>query len=824
MAESSQGAVHIIDHRRYKPVWRKTLEEYADMQEWHLLKMLDLMRDYPQYKFTLSQAIILENFILRHFDLETEIKVRLQDGQLGIAGGCYTIPDTNVVSGEALYRNLIIGLDYLRRQYEYGTTVASLEGAYGCSAQLPQMLASLGLKHLAGSPTPGLRLEMPDGSPAPEGTRAFVWEGLDGTAIPVHLPTITAGPTRFYPEPFQETFRTKESFELLEDYRGLLREAQALPDGSVWLHIWDEERKIDEEIVDAVWEERRRKQPKQMVFSTPQDYINAIANEPVTAVHRGEMNPDCTGVFTTRITIKQASVRLENLLGEVEKWFSIAASEGTHFPALKFRDLWKDLFLLQSQQAIAGCHTDKVSHRLESLAHHVQRDLGELRTRGIHSICAHINAPRRDEWRPLHVFNSLNWRRTGIVELRKLGGVMIADNDDNPVPVLNRGDVCFFLAEAPPCGYNTYWYLAGGGQQPRESEQREFSTANFDVAVSDDGMVDIRDRRNGTAITREGAAWGAVQAREDRGDMWCKGYTGKRADSVCSGVQVFRELLGWEVKRTGRIDGAGWQGFGSATWSQSLYFYDSLSYFDMHLDVAWKGNATELRLMLPFGAFALSSVYGIPFGAAARMPYSADAVTKDGLSTVQGEEWPACRWVEFGDGDYGVTVAHSGTPGIKCDEGVMEVSLLRSPVDDPQYSHNFYLKAERGAHENGTRHYRFSFLPGAGDWRSNGSANFGYEHQNPLFAYVGPAREGRSELSNSFLDFGPRNLICTAWTVVERNRQLLRIVESVGKPTELVWGRKPQRGIYAATPFGERREPVDRITFKPFEIKHIMLS
>jgi len=823
MTESAGGAVHIVDHRHYKPVWRKTLEEYGDMQEWHLLKVLELMRNYPQYKFTVSQVITLANFVARHYELEAEVRIRLQEGQLGVAGGSYTIPDTNMVSGEALYRNLIIGLDHLRRHYEYEVKTASLEGALGCSAQLPQMLASLGLKYVAGCPMPGLRLETTDGSEAPESASAFMWEGLDGTSIPVYTPTLSAGPTRFYPEPFQETFRTKESFELLDIYRGLLREAQARDEKRVWLQIWDEERKVDEELVDAVWEERRGHHPKQMIFSTPQDYLEAVATEPVRAVHRGEMNPDCTGVFTTRIASKQASVRIENLMVEVEKWFAIAATEGTHFPSLKLRDLWKDLFVLQSQPAIGGCHTDKVAHRLGAMAHHIQRDLNELRTRAIHSICAHINAPARGEWRPLHVFNSLNWRRAGIVEFKKLGGVMVADNENNPVPVLNRGDVCFFLAEAPPCGYNTYWYLAGGGQEPRESDRRQFATANFEVAVSDDGTIDIRDKRNGTRITREGARWGIVQAREDRGDMWCKGYTGKRADSVCTGVQVFRELLGWEVRRSGVIEEAPWPGFGAVSWAQSLFFYDTLPYFDMHLDVDWKGSATELRLLLPFGAFAMSSVYGIPFGATARLPYAPDAVLKDGRSRVQGEEWPACRWVELGDGDYGVTVAHSGTPGIKCDDAVMEVSLLRSPVDDPEYSHNFYLKAERGAHENGTHHYRFSFLPAAGDWRTNGSVNFGYEHQNPLFAYAGPAREGRSALANSFLDFGPKNLVCSAWTVVERNRQLLRIVESAGVRTELQWGRKPQRSIYLASPFGERGEPVDSVVFEPFEIKHLLL-
>jgi len=817
-------AIYIVDHRHYNIVWRKTVEEYADMQEWHFLKVVDLMRNYPQYKFTISQALTLANFIARHYDLEPELKVRLNDGQLAVAGGSYTVPDTNIVSGEALYRNLLLGQEYFRRDFDHEVQTGSFEGVSGCSAQIPQMLRSIGVEHVARTNSIGMEPRCEEGSQAPETPRAYLWEGLDGTRIPVYLPTVEAGPTRFYPEPFQETFRTKDSFDLLQIYKGILAEAQESAEDVIWLHVWDEERKIDEELIDAVWEERRRKGPKEMKFASPADYVRSVADRPVGCLHRGELNPVHTGTYSTRIGLKQASVKLENLTVEVEKWFTMAGTEGMHYPELKFRDLWEQIFILQSHRAISGCHTDRVKHRLDSLAHHTGRDLNQLRTRAVSAICSHIKAPPRDDWRPLHVFNSLNWRRRGIVEFRKFGGVQIADDEGSPVPVLNRGEVCHFLAEAPPCGYSTYWYLAGGGQHPRQREQRNFETDFFDVAIASEGGVSIKDKHNNMTLTRTGEPWADIIAREDRGSMWCKGYTGKSAVSSCSGVQLFRELLGWEVRRTGRIQNAPWSEFGSLTWTQSLLFYDSLPFFDMHLDIDWKGSATELRLRLPFESFAAGAVYGIPYGALPRESYEADSVMQDGKPLVQGEEWPACRWVDYGDGDYGITLAHSGTPGIKCDGGVMEVSLLRSPIDDPAYSHNFYLTAERGARDEGAHHYRFGFLPGSGDWRSRASYMFGYEHQNPLFAYAGPARDGRSALERSFLDFGPHNLICTAWTSGRRGRQLLRIIEAEGKHTELQWGRKPQRAIYHASPYGERLEPADRISFKPFEIRHILLA
>ena len=820
----AEPVIYIVDHRQYHVVWRKTLEEYADMQERQLLKVIELMRNYPQYKFTISQAITLANFLVRHYDLESELAVRLTEGQLGVTGGAYAIPDTNMVSGEALYRNLLNGLRFFRSHFEYKVRATTLAGASGYSAQLPQILRQLGLECVAGGAMPALRLEPLDGQPPPASApRSFEWEGLDGTGVPVHLPTIEAGPTRFYPEPFQEIFRTKESIDLLQIYKDVFTQAQRSPEEAVWLHIWDEERKVDEELVDAMWELRRKKLPKQMKLATPVDYLDRIAGQPVTCVHHGEMNPVNTGTYSTRIALKQGSVLLENLAAEVEKWFCAAGTERLHYPELKFQDIWEQIFVLQSHHAITGCHTDRVKHRLDSLIHHTQRDLRELRTRAVSAICAYINAPRRGDWRPLHVFNSLNWRRSGIVQVHRLGGVQIADSDGNPVPVLNRGDTCHFIADVPACGYTTYWFLAGGGQAPHEAPQREFETDCFRVAVGSDLNVAITDKRTGTLITRSGEQWGTIAAREDRGSLWCKGYTGKYAQSVIESARLWRALLGWELQRTGSIRQAAWHEFGTATWTQSLFFYDTQPCFDMHLDVHWRGSATELRLRLPFGPFAHSSVYGIPFGSLARFPYKSDAVLKDGRSVVEGQEWPACAWAEIGDGEYGVTVAHTGTPGFRCEGGAIEVSLLRSPIDDPAWSHNFYLKAERGAHEHGKHHYRFSFSPGAGDWRANRSYRFGCETHNPLFAYVGPAREGRSPAERSFLDFGPDNLICSAWTANHQGHQFARIYEAEGTPTELVWGRKPERRVYFASPFQERLEPAERIIFRPFEIRNIML-
>jgi len=442
----------------------------------------------------------------------------LREHKLCIAGGFYACPDTNMVSGEALFRNLLYGTRYFKERFSHDVTTGSLHGPSGWSAQVPQMLKLLGIERVAGRPMHGMRLESPDGATV-ENASAFLWEGLDGSAVPVYMPTIEIGPTRFYPQPFQETFRTKESFDLLNIYKEIIGEAQQHEAEVLWVDIWDEERKLDEELVDAIWEERRRKHPKQMLFAEPANY-DGIDSRPPEAVHRGEINPIHTGTFSTRIGVKQASVMLENLIVDVEKWFAAAAVERLHFPELKFHDLWEQVFILQSHHAISGCHTDRVRHRLDSLVNYTRRELDGLKTRALSAISSQINAPRREEWRPLHVFNSLNWQRTGIVEMKMPGGAQIADGEGNPVPLLNRGDNCIFLAEAPACGYSTYWFIPGGGLSPQQVEQDEFETDSLKVDINRaDGNISITDKKNQVVVTGESELWGGIIAREDRGSL-----------------------------------------------------------------------------------------------------------------------------------------------------------------------------------------------------------------------------------------------------------------------------------------------------------------
>ena len=162
----SEQAIFLVDHRHYDVVWRKTLEDYADMQERHLLKVVEMMRNYPQYKFTISQAITLANFMLRHYDLESELRVRVQEGRIAVAGGAYATPDTNMVSGEGLYRNFLYGVEYFRK-FDHVVETGSLEGASGYSAQLPQILRQLGFTAVIAPPAiPGLRFENDD-APSP---------------------------------------------------------------------------------------------------------------------------------------------------------------------------------------------------------------------------------------------------------------------------------------------------------------------------------------------------------------------------------------------------------------------------------------------------------------------------------------------------------------------------------------------------------------------------------------------------------------------------------------------------------------------------------
>jgi alpha-mannosidase len=90
--------------------------------------------------FTEGQAVVLRMYLERNPERFDEVRRLVKDGQIELLACGEIVCDTNMPSGETLLRNFVIGQRYFEDTFGVIPYIASLEDAFGQSAQIPQIL------------------------------------------------------------------------------------------------------------------------------------------------------------------------------------------------------------------------------------------------------------------------------------------------------------------------------------------------------------------------------------------------------------------------------------------------------------------------------------------------------------------------------------------------------------------------------------------------------------------------------------------------------------------------------------------------------------
>ena len=81
---------------------------------------LQLMREYPDFKFTASAAQAYEWMEEKYPAMFQEIQQRVKEGRWEVIGGMWVEPDLNMPDGESLVRQILYGKRYFQREIRQG--------------------------------------------------------------------------------------------------------------------------------------------------------------------------------------------------------------------------------------------------------------------------------------------------------------------------------------------------------------------------------------------------------------------------------------------------------------------------------------------------------------------------------------------------------------------------------------------------------------------------------------------------------------------------------------------------------------------------------
>ena len=109
-------------------VWRYPYGEYEKIREEQLEHLLKLAGKYKQFHFCVEQAEILRVYLRKHPEDLRRFKALLKEGRFEYFGGL-SIPDLNLISGESIVRNLLLGRDRAIVSAIPGTTRDTVEAA-----------------------------------------------------------------------------------------------------------------------------------------------------------------------------------------------------------------------------------------------------------------------------------------------------------------------------------------------------------------------------------------------------------------------------------------------------------------------------------------------------------------------------------------------------------------------------------------------------------------------------------------------------------------------------------------------------------------------
>jgi mannosylglycerate hydrolase len=345
--------VHVIAHTHWDREWYLTREQYRARLVDLIDRVLDRMAAEPAFAFFHldGQTIVLEDYLEVRPEREGELRALVRDGRL-LVGPWYVMPDMFLVSGEALVRNLALGL---RVAEDFGAAmrVGYMPDPFGHVAQMPQVLAGFGLD--------GAILWRGFG-----GTEAeYAWEAPDGTrALLLHLPR--EGYCNGLRLPLLPPDRLGTEARAIVD-----REAARSTCGQVLLMVGVDHVEPHPALLRVV-EVLNGTPGVRARLSTLPAYVAAVRAAGAVEGHRlevvrGELRGGqdyahlLPGVLSARTYLKQANARVQR---ELEWWaeplsvFAFLAGAPADRGLLRYA--WKTLLQNHPHDSICGCSIDEV--------------------------------------------------------------------------------------------------------------------------------------------------------------------------------------------------------------------------------------------------------------------------------------------------------------------------------------------------------------------------------------------------------------------------------------------------------------------------------
>lgn len=180
--------VGLIGHSHMDTAWQWPIAETKKKCARTYANQLNLMEEYPEYRFVQSSAYHTDILRRRYPELFERIKAQVKAGRWEPNGGAWVECDCNLTGGEYLLRQFVWGQRFTRKHFGYTSDAFWLPDTFGYSAAIPQIMKGCGMNYFLTT-----KIAWNDTTRFP--ATSFMWQGIDGTKVFTHFNRTHIGPT-----------------------------------------------------------------------------------------------------------------------------------------------------------------------------------------------------------------------------------------------------------------------------------------------------------------------------------------------------------------------------------------------------------------------------------------------------------------------------------------------------------------------------------------------------------------------------------------------------------------------------------------------------
>lgn len=719
---STPGKVIMSGHSHLDVAWLWTVKEITRKTARTFSNNLALMDNYPEFKFTQSQAVLYD-FMKEHYpDIYEKVRQKVKNGQWEIVGNAWVEADTNIANGETLIRQLLYGREFFLKEFGVSSDVYWLPDCFGFTWALPQIIKRSSMKYFLTS-----KLQYNDTNEFP--LSVFKWRAHSGDEVLAYMQKVHYQ-GEYDPQYILNCRKLNRQNSIVDHSFGMFGYGDG-GGGCTYQMIEQGSRaaklpgipKSKNAHVSEFFAEIEHKKDELPVWDGEMYYEN----------HRG--------TFTSQAFVKKNNRQGELLMRNVE---ILSVLSGIEYPYKKIEKAWKLLLINQFHDILPGTSIHEVFENTREEYKEMHRIGNEIINNSLSLLQSKISTKNDC----VVVWNLTNWNSSGLVRAEipfEAKGIKNKKGEALPCKINKENGtfyIEFFADDVPALGYSAF-------SLSNQNEQFDCVKAEKNLLENEYLRVEIDENGLLSAVFDKQAD---RQILADKGNLLTISHDKPVHESAWN-LELDYTKKQWELIEAQKIEvieASALRGvvrvvrkFNKSTITQDIILEKEKKCLDFQTTVDWHEREKVLKAAFPVNIRSRNVSCEIAHGAA---EYPTHYNTSYDLAKF---EFCAHKWADLSEGGYGVSILNDCKYGYNVHDNIMKITLMKGPVNPDATG------------DIGVSTFRYSLYPHNNTWREAETVKLGFAENMPLRAEFVKGSDGDS-LEHSFIYLDNKNVVLDA--------------------------------------------------------------